>query len=154
MTHQTMTLDRKKDFDMEGFNFLYQVKKELSLKSIHDAVKLVTCVFHCLRQTLTLQSSMNLLNKLPDFLKLVFVANWKQHEPQTKVKHLDEFVYLVMERCESTQNSLFKSEVQTLSVVILTLKKLHKITDIEKLDGLTDSFWRELNEVPAESVAA
>ena len=47
--------------------------------------------------------------------------------------------------------NLFKTEVQTLSVVILTLKKLLKLDELQTFDGLSANILQELNDVPAES---
>jgi uncharacterized protein (DUF2267 family) len=139
--------------DQEEMHFLHQIRKELSLDSSQDAVKLVAAVLQSLRQTLSLEESNYLLNRLPDFLKLAFAANWEQHEPRIFVEHLDEFVSLVMDRDEKSRKGLFRTEVQALSVVILTLKKLNKIVDLENFDGLSPLLKHELREVFSDAAA-
>jgi uncharacterized protein (DUF2267 family) len=141
------------NLDQEEMHFLYQIKKELSLESTHDAVKLVASVLHALRQTLTLENATILMNQLPDFLKLAFASNWEQNEAHVPVEHLDEFVGLVMDRDQKSKRGLFKNEVQTLSVIILTLKKLHKLVDLENFEGLSNALRQELREVPSEAAA-
>ena len=96
---------------------------------------------------------MQILNRLPDFLKLAYAANWQRHEPRVPVEHLDEFVSLVMDRDEKGKKGLFRSEVRALSVVILTLKKLNKIVDLENFDGLSPLLKQELREVSPEAAA-
>jgi uncharacterized protein (DUF2267 family) len=139
--------------DQEELNFLYQIKKELDLSSSRDAVKLVASVLHALRQTLALDQANVLLNKLPDFLKLTFAANWKQDESNAEVQHLDELVGLVMERDQKQRNGLFKNEVQTLTVIVLTLKKLQKLIDIENFEGLSHALRQELKGLPSSAAA-
>lgn len=139
--------------DQEEMYFLHQIRKELSLDSSQDAVKLVAAVLQSLRQTLSLEENKYLLNRLPDFLKLAFAANWEQHEPRIQVEHLDEFVSLVMDRDEKARKGLFRTEVQALSVVILTLKKLNKIVDLENFDGLSPLLKQELREVSSDAAA-
>ena len=139
--------------DQEELKFLYQIKKELDLNSSKDAVKLVASVLQALRQTLDLAQANALLNKLPDFLKLTFAANWKQNETNADVNHLDELVGLVMERDQKQRNGLFRNEVQTLTVVVLTLKKLQKLIDIENFEGLSPALRQELKGLPSSAAA-
>ena len=140
-------------FDQEELYFLYQIKKEFSLDSTQDAVKLVASVLQALRQTLTLEDAYKLLNQLPDFLKLAFAANWERNEKPVRIEHLDELVCLVMDRDEKSKRGLFKDEVQTLSVIILTLKKLYKLVDLENFEGLSPALRQELKDIPTEAAA-
>jgi uncharacterized protein (DUF2267 family) len=139
--------------EQEEMDFLYQIKKELSLETTMDAVRLVACVLQALRQTLALEEAKAILNLLPDFLKLAFAANWESNEPRIPVEHLDEFVSLIMDRDEKSQRGLFRNEVQTLSVAILTLKNLNKIVDLENFSGISPALKQELREVSPEAAA-
>jgi uncharacterized protein (DUF2267 family) len=141
------------ELDQEEMFFLQQIKKELSLESSQDAVKLVASVLQALRQTLTLEDAELLLNRLPDFLRLAFATNWERDEPRVVVNHLDEFVCLVMDRDEKQKKGLFKDEVDTLTVVILTFKKLHKIIDVENFEALSPALRQELRDVSSEAAA-
>jgi uncharacterized protein (DUF2267 family) len=132
-------------------NFLHQIKKELSLATYQEVVKRVTTVLHAFRQTLSPQSATVLLNSLPDFLKLAFVTNWKRSDNYKSVEHLDELVTLVMNRDKKNHQAIFKSEVQTLSVIILTLKKLLKLSGLENFEGISPTLRHELDEVPVEA---
>jgi uncharacterized protein (DUF2267 family) len=139
--------------DISEIDFFYQIKKELSLESVNEAVSLVASVLHAVRQTLSLEVANNLLNKLPDFLKLVFASNWKHNEAKVQAQHLDELVCLLMFREKESRKSYFKNEVQALSVLILTLKQLDKIIDLNTFNGLSLALVHELREVPAEAAA-
>lgn len=138
--------------DPQEMHFLHQIKKELYLESDFDAIPLVTAVLQSLRQTLTLQSANTLLNKLPDFLKLIFACNWRHDEEQIQVEHLDEFVNLVMERDQKAGKFLFRGELQTLTVIILTLEKLNRLMDLKNFEGLKHAFRHELREASHELV--
>jgi len=138
--------------DQDEINLINQISKEFSIETT-EAVQLVAAVLQALRQTLTLSKATDLMNGLPDFLKLVFASNWKQAEAQVEVEHLDELVNLVMERDKRNRKFLFKSEVQTLSVIILTLKHLLKVVDLDNFNGLSHSLKQELRDVPVESAA-
>lgn len=131
--------------------FINQIKKELSLPTTQDAVKLVAAVLQALRQTLTLQNAESMLNLLPDFLKLAFATNWERDEKTVPLQHLDEFVSLVMERDEQKGKGLFHDEVDALTVIVLTLKKLNKLVDLENFEGLNPILRQELRRVIPEA---
>jgi len=143
-----------KKMNDEEVTFFRQIKKELSLEYPQEVVQLVASVLQALRQTLTLERANAFLNELPDFLKLAFAANWKLNEESVTINHLDEFVNLLMARDRKAKRFLFKGEVFALSVVILTLKKLYKLIDLDKFEGLSQAFRQELREVPADAAAA
>lgn len=131
----------------EELYFFAHITKELSLENSQQAVKLVSAVLQSLRQTLSLENAEILLNRLPDFLKLAFATNWKRDEPQVHVEHLDEFVDLVMDRDNQYRKNMFRDEVETLSVIIMTLKGLSRMVDLENFDGLSNALRQELRGV-------
>jgi uncharacterized protein (DUF2267 family) len=139
--------------EISEVDFLYHIKKEFSFESSHEAVSVVASVLQTLRQTLPLDSADKLLNQLPDFLKLVFAANWKRDESQISVQHLDEFVCLMMKREQKSHKSYFNNEVQALSITVLTLKLLNKLVNLDTLEGLSNNLLQELRDIPAEVAA-
>lgn len=139
--------------EQEELMFLYQIKKELSLETAHDAIRLVASVLQALRQTLALNDATTFLNQLPDFLQLAFAANWELDEKRIPIQHLDELVSLVMERDQKNHKNLFKDEVQTLSIILLTLKGLYKFIDIENFEGISNNMRMQLSEVSVEAAA-
>ena len=149
----TMPISYESNLEKEEQDVLNQIKKELSLGSATDVVPLMASVLQALRQTLTLEHATLLLNKLPDFMKVVFASNWKKDEPRICINHLDEFVTLVMER-DKKEKHLFKSEVQTLSVIILVLKKMYNLVDLRHFNGINPMFRQELDDASTEVAAA
>ena len=97
------------NLDQEEMHFLHLIKKELSLETSQDAVRLVASVLQSLRQTLSLEENTAILNRLPDFLRLAYAANWEQNEDRVRVQHLDELVSLVMDRDEKSKKGLFRT---------------------------------------------
>ena len=87
-------------------------------------------------------------------MKVIFASNWKKDEHQVCINHLDEFVTLVMERDQREKKHLFKSEVQTLLVIILVLKKMYSVVDLRNFDGINLMFRQELNDAATEVAAA
>jgi len=135
-------------------DFLQQIKKELSLETQEEVIKRVASVLQALRQTLSRESANELINQLPDFLKLAFIGNWEVDEEVTPVNHLDEFVNLVQLRDVKSGKFYFKSEVQILSISILTLKKLLEFGSLKDFEGLSPFIRQQLSEVSAEEIAA
>jgi uncharacterized protein (DUF2267 family) len=129
-------------------HFLEHLSSELSLASREEAIPLVSSVMMALRQTLSRQNAETLLVKLPEFLKRHFPVNWKE-EKQIRVEHLDELVTLIMERDKANPKTLFKSELQTLSVILFTLKKLFSVVD-PKMAGIGQLFCQEVKEASME----
>ena len=153
-TANTMPATYESALDKEEQDVLNQIRKELFLEKPTDVVPFMASVLQALRQTLTLEHATQLMNKLPDFMKVVFASNWKKDEVRVQISHLDEFVGLVMARDQQEKKHLFKSEVQTLSIVILVLKKMYKLADIKNFDGLSPMFRQELSDASIEVVAA
>ena len=139
--------------DQERSLFM-QIKKEMCIDNPKLIVLQVTAVLHAFRQTLSLSAANEVLNKLPDFLKMAFVCNWRHTERPVTINHLDELVNLVMVRDRRLKKYLFKNEVHTLSLIILTLKKLNDFVDLGTLDGISPALQHELNEVDSEGVLA
>lgn len=135
-------------------NLFLHIKKEMCIDNPTEIAKQVTAVLHALRQTLSLHAANDVLNRLPDFLKMIFASNWRQDEAPVTITHLDEFVNLVMLRDQQTEKFLFKSEVHALSIVILTLKNLHNLVNLDKIEGISPSLLQELSEVDTEAVLA
>lgn len=137
----------------DEMNFFRQISKELSIEEPQEVVNLVAAVLQALRQTLPLHRASDFVNELPDFLKLTFAANWRRDEDNVRIEHLDEFVNLMMARDRKSKKNLFKSEVYALSVIILTLKNLYRLMDLDKFEGLSQALKQELREVPVEAAA-
>lgn len=137
----------------EESSLLNEIKKELALKTYQETVGIVGCVLNSFRKCLSLQHASQLLNLLPDFLKLVFVTNWKNNERQVKIDYLDELVNLALEQDKASGKKLFKSELHALSIIVITLKKLDKLVDLQHFEGISQSFRRQLREIPVEVAA-
>ncbi len=140
--------------DSSEVDFLQQIKKELSLETQDEVIKRVASVLQALRQTLSRENANELINQLPDFLKLAFIGNWDKDEIVVPVNHLDELVSLVQARDIKSGKNYFTSEVQILSITILTLKKLLQFNDLKNFKGLSPYILQELSEVSVEEIAA
>lgn len=134
--------------------FLQRIKKELSLDSYDEVIKRVAAILQALRQTLDRESANKLINQLPDFLRLAFIGHWEIDEMLVVVNHLDEFVNLVQYRDRKQGKKYFTSEVQALSISILTLKKLLEFDNLRDFEGISPLIRQQLNEISPEEIAA
>lgn len=135
-------------------SFLYQIQKELSLQTSGEVVKRVTAVLHALRQTLTIANANILINQLPDFLRLTFIANWRPEEEIVSVNHLDELVSLIQQRDESSGSHYFHGELQILAITIITLKKLLAFNQLNQFEGIGPLIRKQLDEISIEAITA
>jgi uncharacterized protein (DUF2267 family) len=134
------------------FFLLRGIKKELSFRSFREVIKRVICVLRAFRKILNTKQASIVINSLPDFFKLIFVANWSSSERPIVINHLDEFVTLVM--AHDREQSVFKSEVEALSVSILVLKRVLALIHVEGENIISPTLIQQINEVPADAVAA
>jgi uncharacterized protein (DUF2267 family) len=145
-------LGHEEILNKEEAHLLEQLKKELSLQDSQDAVPLVSSVLHALRETLPRKTAEVFMHKLPGFMKKLFASNWRPSENRIVVEHLDELVTLVMERDQKNSKSLFKSELQALSVILYTLKKIYCFIDFRSCEGISWMFYREVKEASEMAV--
>jgi len=136
----------------DEINFLRQIKKELSFKSFREVLKRVTLVLRTFYQTLDAKQATYIVNQLPDFFKLAFVTPNLPSEKPIIIHHLDEFVNLLM--ATDKTKSIFKSEVEALSLSILVLKRVMSSLQPENNMGISPTLIQEINDVPSEAAAA
>jgi uncharacterized protein (DUF2267 family) len=132
--------------------FVQQLKKELSFKSTDEVIPRITSVLHAYRQTLTNEQASLIINELPDYFKIAFVTNWQYTEHPVKIDHLDQFIDLLLTR--DHDKSLFRSEVEALSVSILVFKKIIELCREKGVLVFSPAIRQQINAVPSEAVAA
>ncbi|NJM24342.1 MAG: hypothetical protein HC859_01245 [Bacteroidia bacterium] len=84
---------------------------------------------------------------MPDFFKLLFVTSWRRAKKAAVINHLDELVSAVIERDQQERHRVLKRETQALSAVVITLKKLEKLVNLQQFDGLSHSIRKQLRDV-------
>ena len=124
-------------------HFLEHIRAELSLQTPEEAKPFVKSVLSALRKTLSRQNAEAMIKLFPDFLKNYFSASG-QEEKEVNVEHLDELVDLVMRQDEKENTVLFKSEVQTLSVILYTLRRIFAGADESAVAGIKYPFINEV----------
>lgn len=139
-------------FEAEESEFLQLIKKELSYKTSEEVVPRIAAVLQAYRQTLTTDQANLIVNELPEYFKLSFIVNWHYSDEPVSISYLDEFVELLLKRDQ--EKSLFKSEVEALSVSILVFKKIIELVECKEMILFKPSLLQEINSIPAEAAAA
>jgi uncharacterized protein (DUF2267 family) len=135
------------------WKLLRTLKKEWSLANYRLGVAYLSKVMQALRQGLSQQQVNQLVNRLPDFLKLAFISDWKMKERKKKLRYVDELVQWVVEKDKQSPQRLFKSELHALTVVVFVLKYLDTMTGLSDLPGLRWEFKQELEKIELGEVA-
>ncbi len=138
------------DHEELSVRFFKEVKNNLGFTSTRKIVKLVRAVLSQLRRTLSHDQANLVIQSLPSLFQLLFVANWKYEDKDAAITHLDELVDCVYQEDRRSEDSLFKSEIDTINSVILVLTKLDKFFGILGLNVFRYSLTQELKQAVIE----
>ncbi|ELR73722.1 hypothetical protein C900_01332 [Fulvivirga imtechensis AK7] len=127
------------------------IKQELNIDCNYKAGKLVGRVLHTIRDSLTYSQSAELIQKLPDDLKIIYVSDWKLNHRQLRLKHLDNLVEEVIKNDQRHAQQVLHGEVSALYAILITLKILNRYVDILAFDFFNYSLKRELAEAMTEA---
>ena len=84
-----------KQYD-EAARFVKSVAKRLGTPGdLEHAVRVLRSVFGVLRRRIVPDESLQLISKLPLFLKGIYVDGWSIYEPLSEARTLDEFLFEV-----------------------------------------------------------
>lgn len=128
-----------------------EIKQQLDLTCNFKAGKLIGRVLHTIRDSLTYSQSAELIQKLPDDLKVIYVSDWKLNSRQLTLKHLDNLVEEVIKNDQRHHHQVLITEVSALYAILITLKILNKYIDILAFDFFNYSLKQELAEAMSEA---
>jgi uncharacterized protein (DUF2267 family) len=140
------------NLESDETEFLQLIKKELSFKTTEEVITRIVSILQAYRQTLSAEQATLIVNELPEYFKIAFITNWHYSEQPIKMDHLDQFVELVLSRDQ--EKTIFKSEVEVLSVSILVFKKLIELCKEKAVTLFNPSLLQQIHSVPKEAVAA
>lgn len=78
-------------------------------RDARETYRILKSVLHTLRDTITLQESLQLMAQLPMFLKGVYAEDWKVKSRGAKIKHISDFVEKVKDKHGKTNNTDFSA---------------------------------------------
>ena len=132
---------------------IFEVARSLFLTDANKAGTIINRVLHTIRRTLTYQESAEFISRLPQYLKVMYVADWTPREQKVKIQHLDEFTDYVLQVDRESDTRVFHKEVDALSAVITVLKALNRHVHLLDLPSFSYSLQRELQETMLEPAA-
>jgi hypothetical protein len=136
------SLPSQKLSNEHGILFFRNLKKKLNGTPTRKMISIVRIVLNKLRGSFSLQQLNDTLNNAPSFVQWLIGYN-QQHE-EIHIKHLDELVELLIAEDKQSGMRLFKSEIETLSIVILILRQIQILFEKVGISILPYTMEREL----------
>lgn len=135
----------------EAYSSIDDVKKEFNIECNFKAGKIIGRVLHTIRDSLSYAQSAELIRRLPDDLKIIYVSDWRLNYKPLRLKHLDTFVEEVIRNDQKHTEQVLHGEIPALYAILTTLKILNKYADILAFDFFEYSLKQELAEAMSEA---
>jgi len=132
--------------DIQAMQFFQGLKKELQCSSTQKIISLVRVVLSKLSRSFTSQQLSEIIAKTPPLFHLLFVGYWQSKDEGKELRHLDEIVVELMEEDEQAGKEFFKSEVETLVIVIIVMSKLDKLLKMVGIKPFNYTLSTELQQ--------
>ena len=104
--------------------FIRELRKDLRTFSLVQIIAILKIVISKLRSCLPASIRDQNLTQAPDMFQFLFVGHWSRADRVRQTVHLDELVQELVQMDQQTGLGLFKSEMETLQVVILILNRI------------------------------
>jgi hypothetical protein len=136
------SLPSQKLSNEHGILFFRNLKKKLKGTPPRKMISIVRIVLNKLRGSFFLQQLNDTLNNAPSFVQ--WLIGYSQQHEEIHIKHLDELVELLIAEDKQSGTRLFKSEIETLSIVILILRQIQILFEKVGISILPYTMEREL----------
>lgn len=136
--------------DKDVVQFFQGLKNELRFESTRKIISLVQTILSKLRGSYTAQQIAEIIIKTPPMFHLVFLGQ-SHAEDEKKVIHLDELVDNLIQD-EGANNELFKSEIETLGIVIVVLQRVQRLFRYADINALNYTLSHELQQAVQEEI--
>lgn len=128
-----------------------EIKRNLELTCNHQAGKLIGRVLHTIRESLTYAESAQLIQMLPDNIKIIYVSDWKLHSKKLNLESLDTLINEVIKNDQQHADKVLHNELYAFHAIVVTLKALDKHIGILSFDFFNYSLKQELAEAMSEA---
>ncbi|MBL3654694.1 DUF2267 domain-containing protein [Fulvivirga sediminis] len=142
------------DLALKDNGLIKEINQVLGFGNPERAGLAVSRVLHTIRKSLSYQESAEFIKRLPEYLKVMFVMNWKPKEERIQLRHLDEFTEEVLNEDDNSEHKVFFKEVDALTAVITVLKTLNRHVDLLNFPSFHYNLKRELQETMLEVSSA
>lgn len=122
--------------------FFRNLKKKLNGTPTRKIISIVRIVLSKLKSSFSSQQLNETLTYAPAFVQLL--VGYDQHNREIQINHLDELVDLLIAEDKRLGTRLFKSEIETLNIVILILKQIQISFEKMGINILPHTLEREL----------
>lgn len=127
--------------------FVKEVARELGTPADTDhAYRVMTSVFHTIREILSPQESLHLISQLPMILKGVYVNEW-QLKPKNKIRTMDEFIECLMLQNPRTAAEDFGEDEKAKNKTRAVLHVFKRHVSVGEIQDIIDQFPMELAEL-------
>jgi uncharacterized protein (DUF2267 family) len=125
---------------------IHQLRKNLNIDCNGKAGKVIRVVLHAIRSGLDYSQSAELIRMMPDYLKAIYVLDWRSNGSSIELKHLDNLVEEVVLRDERERYGLINGELTALTMIVITMKVLNCHVDMLSFEHFNYTFRKELAE--------
>ncbi|MBL6445616.1 DUF2267 domain-containing protein [Fulvivirga sp. 29W222] len=126
--------------------YINEIKKALEVQCNFKAGKLIGRVLHTLRGSLTYSESADLIQLLPDSIKIIYVSDWRLKANKVEINCLDSFVEFVMHNDKAHVEQVISGESMALNAIITTIKMLDRHIHFLSHDFLKYPIKNEIEE--------
>ncbi|GAA0893700.1 hypothetical protein GCM10009122_33790 [Fulvivirga kasyanovii] len=123
-----------------------EIKEALGIHCNFKAGRIIGRVLHTLRSSLTYVESADLIQHLPDNIKIIYVSDWKLKTNQIELKSLESFVNEVIVNDSAHAERVLSSRMVALDAIITIIRVLNKHINILSYDFLKYPLNNQLKE--------
>jgi uncharacterized protein (DUF2267 family) len=134
-------------FVEKGNEFLKEIASELGMPEDTDqAYRVMSAVFHAVRETITAEESLHLISQLPMFIKAVYVNSWHL-KPNNKIRSKTEFFECLRKQNPRTALEDFGNDEVARSKTQAVLKVIKNHVTTGEVQDILDQLPMELAEL-------
>ena len=104
--------------------FIRELRKDLRSFSLIQIITILRIIVSKIRSCLPASIRDQNLTQAPDMFQFLFVGHWSRADRMRQTLRLDQLVQELAQEDQQTGLGLFKSETETLRVVILVLNRI------------------------------
>lgn len=131
----------------EGRKFVKEISQEIGNPDDTDrAERVMTAVFHTLRDLLSPEESLHLISQLPMLIKAVYVNGWHLNT-KNRIRSMDEFIECLMLQSPRTAAMDFGNDERAKEQTKAVLRVLKRHVSVGEIQHMIDQFPLELTEL-------
>ncbi|HEY9005756.1 MAG TPA: DUF2267 domain-containing protein [Ohtaekwangia sp.] len=140
--------------EVEARKFVGQVAAEMNQPEDHQTVmRVMTSVFHAIRDVITVEESLHLIAQLPLYIKGLYVTEWHLGEKK-KMKDKDDFIESLLLKNDKTGALDFGTDEKALTRTKAVIKVLKRKVSPGLIEKLIAQFPADLKDLWYEDAVA